>query len=43
MSSRIAQMCMNDILFTAVANRDYANIEHNLKISYDCCHPAENG
>lgn len=43
MSSRIAQLCINDILFTAVANRDYENIEQNLKLSYAACHPESAG
>lgn len=35
MSSRIAQLCLADILFTVVANRDYSNIEENLEKSYE--------
>lgn len=35
MSSRIAQLCLSDILFTVIANRDYQNIEGNLEKSYD--------
>ena len=35
MSSRIAQLCLSDILFTVIANRDYQKIEHNLEKSYD--------
>lgn len=35
MSSRIAQLCLSDIIFSVIANRDYTNIEHNLEKSYD--------
>lgn len=33
-SSRIAQLFLSDILFTTIANHDYANIEDNLEKSY---------
>lgn len=33
-SSRIAQLFLSDILFTAIANQDYANVESNLEKSY---------
>lgn len=38
-SSRIAQLCLCDILFMAVASHDYPNIEEKLKLSYENCHP----
>ena len=38
-SSRIAQLCLSDILFMTVANRDYGNIEDKLERSYLSCHP----
>lgn len=34
MSSRIAQLCLSDILFTVIANHDYDHIEQNLEKSY---------
>ncbi|GAA4654229.1 MurR/RpiR family transcriptional regulator [Anaerocolumna aminovalerica] len=37
MSSRIAQLILNDILFTAIANRDYENVEELLEVSYESC------
>ncbi len=37
MSSRISQLILNDILFTAIANRDYENVEELLESSYDSC------
>ena len=33
-SSRIAQLLLSDILFTTVANHDYAKIENHLEKSY---------
>lgn len=38
-SSRIAQLCVSDILFMAVAGRDYERIEKKLELSYEICHP----
>lgn len=35
MSSRIAQLCLADVLFTVIANRDYQKIEGNLEKSYN--------
>ena len=37
MSSRIAQMCMVDVLFTAVARRNYRKVETALENSYKSC------
>lgn len=37
MSSRISQLIIIDILFTTIANMDYANIRHNLESSYISC------
>ncbi len=37
MSSRIAQLVMVDILFTAVANRDYSRVQQLLENSYTSC------
>lgn len=39
-SSRIAQLCVSDILFMAVASMDYDHIEEKLELSYESCHPA---
>ncbi len=39
-SSRIAQLYISDILFMAVAGRDYDRIEKKLELSYRGCHPA---
>ncbi len=39
MSSRIAQLCIVDVLFTSIANKDYSNITSNLKRSYESCIP----
>lgn len=41
MSSRIAQLVMSDILFTALVNQDYANIESCLEDTYYACRPRE--
>ncbi len=38
MSSRIAQLILTDILFTAIANRDYHNVESRLEGSYQATH-----
>ena len=38
MSSRIAQLVLTDIIFTAIANRDYANVETRLENSYQASH-----
>jgi DNA-binding MurR/RpiR family transcriptional regulator len=38
MSSRIAQLVLTDILFTAIANRDYGNVEKRLESSYQATH-----
>ena len=35
MSSRIAQLAVIDVLFTAVANLDYATVEAKLENSYE--------
>ena len=37
MSSRIAQMCIVDVLFTAVARRNYRKVETALENSYKSC------
>lgn len=37
MSSRIAQLVVMDILFTAMANQDYFNVESMLERSYEVC------
>lgn len=37
MSSRIAQMCIVDVLFTAVARRNYNQVETALENSYKSC------
>lgn len=37
MSSHIAQMCMVDVLFTAVARRNYRKVETALENSYKSC------
>ncbi len=38
MSSRIAQLVLTDILFTAIANKDYHKIEQQLESSYQASH-----
>ncbi len=38
MSSRIAQLVITDILFTAIANKDYSNAEGRLESSYQATH-----
>jgi DNA-binding MurR/RpiR family transcriptional regulator len=38
MSSRIAQLVLTDIIFTAIANRDYNNVESRLEGSYLATH-----
>lgn len=38
MSSRIAQLTLIDILFTAIANKNYNNVEKMLEQSYNACH-----
>jgi DNA-binding MurR/RpiR family transcriptional regulator len=38
MSSRIAQLVLTDILFTAIANRDYSLVEKRLESSYQATH-----
>ena len=43
MSSRIAQLVITDILFTAIANKDYANVEGKLEISYQATHSHRSG
>ena len=37
MSSRIAQLCIVDVLFTAIASKEYQTIESNLQSSYEIC------
>ena len=37
MSSRSAKMCMVDVLFTAVARRNYRKVETALENSYKSC------
>jgi DNA-binding MurR/RpiR family transcriptional regulator len=37
MSSRIAQLAVIDVLFTAVASQNYPRIEQELENSYQCC------
>lgn len=39
MSSRIAHLVMADILFTAIVNQDYENIESCLEQTYHACRP----
>ena len=41
MSSRIAQLVMTDILFTAIVNQDYYKIETNLEQTYHTCRPGD--
>ena len=36
-SSRIAQLAIVDILFTAIANREYHKVESALENSYEVC------
>ncbi len=43
MSSRIAQLVITDILFTAIANKDYTNVEGKLEISYQATHSHRSG
>ncbi len=43
MSSRIAQLVITDILFTAIANKDYANVEGKLESSYQATHSHRTG
>ncbi|MEG0693595.1 MAG: SIS domain-containing protein, partial [Oscillospiraceae bacterium] len=38
-SSRIAQLTIVDVLFTAIASKEYQNIETNLQSSYEICKP----
>lgn len=37
MSSRIAQLTVVDLLFTSLANKNYASVEKYLEESYEVC------